>query len=142
MENQYKTLLIIDDDERTCLMLTRMFNALGYSTHEATNGEQALKIMSDFRVDCILLDLVMPELSGFDMLCLLKTYTGPTPIPIIMMTANIDPKVRGQAFSAGVDHFLTKPFSIDELENIINAVTQAQTKPGKIKLIQSFAPAN
>jgi len=132
-------ILIIDDDLDTLKLVGLMLEREGYEIIVASNGVQGLAKAASDRPDLILLDVMMPDLDGYEVARRLKDDPQLAPIPIIMFTAKsmIDDKVKG--FEVGVDDYLTKPTHPAELSAHIKAilarVTQAQpypAEPGKV----------
>ena len=80
----------------------------GFSIKEVNNGEEALSAAVDFKPDLILLDAMMPKISGFDVLDILRNTPATANIRIIMLTALSQPKDKERAESLGVDDYLVK----------------------------------
>ncbi|MCY6372118.1 response regulator transcription factor [Clostridium ganghwense] len=110
MEN--KKILIIEDEEAIADLIDYGLKKEGFNTKVANNGEDGLKFGNEFNPDLILLDLMLPDISGFDV-C--RKITQTKNIPIIMLTAKSDitDKILGLEF--GADDYITKPFDIREV---------------------------
>ena len=116
IENQLKsTILIVDDDLVAIEMLKGILDDEGYRTLVATTGETAIAICQQTAPDLILLDVLMPDLNGFETCRRLKTQETTREIPVIFMTAltATDDKVEG--FKVGGVDYVTKPLAIDEV---------------------------
>jgi len=109
------TLLIVDDDERNSRVLEAQLRAEGYRTLYASSGEAALEQLRTELPDLILLDVMMPGMSGFELAGRLKQDERTKNIPIIMVTALEDRESRLNALHHGAEEFLTKPVDRAEL---------------------------
>lgn len=108
-------ILIVDDDPMSCLLLHDLLTSEGYTNlATAPDGEVALKRVAEEAPDLILMDVMMPGLSGFDVCKRLKDNPKTVSIPIVMVTALNDRDTRLQGLQMGANDFLTKP--IDEAE--------------------------
>jgi len=103
--------LIVDDSPFILRMLTFLLRKEGMDVLEATNGVEALEKMQGTRPDLVFLDVMMPEMNGFDVLQTMKKDPVMKSIPVIMITAKGQDTDRQRAESLGVDDFITKPFS-------------------------------
>ncbi len=116
--------LIIDDDVDTLKLVGLMLERQGYEIAVASNGTIGLKKAADLKPELILLDVMMPDLDGYEVTKRLRSDPALAHIPIIMFTAKtmVDDKVAG--FEAGVDDYLTKPTHPAELTAHVKAVLQ------------------
>ena len=105
--NQKKILLVEDDDALASVYATR-FDAEGFSVKRVPNGEEALAATLEFRPDIILLDVMMPKVSGFDVLDILRNTPDTANIRVIMLTALSQDSDRQRAKDLGVDDYLVK----------------------------------
>ncbi len=108
-------ILIIDDDVDTLRLVGLMLQRQGYQITAASNGEQGLAKAFDERPDLILLDVMMPDMDGYEVARRLRKNPATVSIPILMFTAKtqLDDKVAG--FEVGADDYLIKPFAFAEL---------------------------
>lgn len=115
-------ILVVDDDIDTLRLVGLMLQRQGYQIVAANNGRQALTMAQFEKPDIILLDIMMPDMDGYEVCRQLRSNTGTASIPIIMFTAKsqVDDKVSG--FEAGADDYLTKPTQPRELFAHIKAV--------------------
>ena len=115
-------ILIIDDDVDTVRLVGLMLQRQGYQISAATNGEQGLAKAFEERPDVILLDVMMPDMDGYEVTRRLRKNPTTKDTPILMFTAKtqLDDKVTG--FEAGVDDYLTKPTHPAELQAHIHAL--------------------
>jgi DNA-binding response OmpR family regulator len=103
-----KKILLVEDDEALAGVYKSRLQMEGFETREVNNGEQALSAALDFKPDLILLDAMMPKISGFDVLDILRNTPETANIRIIMLTALSQPKDKERAESLGVDDYLVK----------------------------------
>jgi two-component system, chemotaxis family, chemotaxis protein CheY len=89
---------------------------------EAQNGKEALRILKEEEVGLIICDLLMPEMSGMELLQACKDDPEMSQIPFIMVTAEAQKKAVMEAIKAGVDHYITKPFTPERLQEAISKV--------------------
>lgn len=102
-----KILLVEDDDALASVYLTRL-EAEGFNVKRAPNGEEALATAVQYKPDLILLDVMMPKVSGFDVLDILRNTPETTNVKVIMLTALSQESDRQRAESLGVDDYLVK----------------------------------
>ena len=114
-------IMVVDDDADTVTILTRYLQREGFVTLEALSGAQCLKLVGEHPVDVILLDLMMPEMDGFEVARALKNNPATAEIPIIMVTARDDIEARAEGMRLGVSDFLAKPVFRRQLANRIRA---------------------
>ena len=114
--------LIVEDDPATSKSLELMLKAAGMVVDTAGMGEDGLEIGRLYEYDIILLDIVLPDISGFDVLKRLRAARNNTPVLILSGLSGADKRVKGLGF--GADDFLTKPFDRAELLARIQAVVR------------------
>jgi CheY-like chemotaxis protein len=114
-------IMVVDDDPDTVTILARYLRREGFATLEALSGPQCLKLVGEHHVDVILLDLMMPEMDGFEVVRALKSDPATAEIPIIMVTARDDIESRSEGMRVGVSDFLAKPVFRKQLANRIKA---------------------
>lgn len=115
----YKKILIIEDEVSISDLLSYSLRKEGFITQVAPNGEQGLKLIAEFNPHLILLDLMLPDMSGFEV-C--KRVTNEYIIPIIMITAKSDTVDKILGMELGADDYITKPFDIREVIVRIKAI--------------------
>ena len=115
-----KRLLIIDDEKDFVDTLTERLEAKGYEIIKAFDGIDGLNKAHAARPDLILLDIMMPEMSGFDVCEKLKVDEQYKNIPIIMLTAKFQPSDIEFGKEMGAEAYLTKPIELDELSSKIS----------------------
>lgn len=103
-----KKILLVEDDEALAGVYKSRLEIEGFETYWVSNGEDALVEARKFRPDLILLDAMMPKISGFDVLDILRNTPETANIHVIMLTALSQPKDKERAESLGVDDYLVK----------------------------------
>lgn len=107
-------ILVVDDLPRNIRLLEALLAPRGYKVIAAGSGGEALERIASERVDLVLLDVVMPEMSGFEVCRRLRTDESTRFLPVVMITASGD-QDKANAIEAGADDFITKPFDQAEL---------------------------
>jgi|SRR5579884_2746817 len=115
MDGNKQRLLVVDDDDMNLDMLARRLERHGYEVERAGNGPQALQFLRFNHVDLVLLDHQMPEITGLEVLRLLRQRHSATELPVIMVTAANDPKTVREAATLGANDFITKPLDMMKL---------------------------
>ena len=103
-----KKILLVEDDEALANVYRSRLDIEGFETRWVGNGEDALAIAIEFKPDLILLDVMMPKISGFDVLDILRNTPETANIHVIMLTALSQPKDKERAENLGVDDYLVK----------------------------------
>ncbi len=121
MNNKKQRILVVDDERDLCEILQFNLEAAGYQTDAAHSGEEALK-KEISQYDLVLLDVMMPGMSGFDVARRIKQDKALHAIPIIFLTALGDEHDKLQGFDLGADDYISKPFSVREVLARVKAV--------------------
>lgn len=108
-------ILIVDDEEKNLKLMGIMLKNYGYSHETAKNGIEALEKMKEFSPDLIFLDIMMPEMDGYEVCRRLKGDPSTRNIPIVMVTALADEESKIKGLESGANDFLTKPINSSEL---------------------------
>ena len=103
-----KKILLVEDDVSLIEVYKSRFELEGFDTREVNNGEQALSVALEYKPDLIVLDAMMPKISGFDVLDILRNTPETANIKIVMLTALSQPKDKERAEDLGVDEYLVK----------------------------------
>jgi len=109
------TILIVDDEPYMIRLLQHHIERGGYRMIKAVNGREALERIYSARPQLVLMDVMMPEINGLEVLAELRRDPGMKDLPVIIMTTNAQRFTREEAEAAGVSAFLTKPFSPTQL---------------------------
>ncbi|MBL8077387.1 MAG: response regulator [Anaerolineales bacterium] len=130
-------ILIVDDDVDTLRLVGLMLQKIGYQISAASNGEQGLAKAFEERPDLILLDVMMPDMDGYEVTRRLRKNPATSSTPILMFTAKtqLDDKVVG--FEVGADDYLTKPTHPTELQSHIKALLARAPKSGEVADIKT-----
>jgi CheY-like chemotaxis protein len=110
-----KSILVVDDNEDVARITARLLTAKGYAVRTACNGARALALVAEQAPDCILLDIMMPEMSGTEVLNRLKQESATATIPVILVTAKTRDEDVLSGYKEGADYYITKPFSAQQL---------------------------
>jgi FixJ family two-component response regulator len=116
------SIAVIDDDESVREAMIGQLRSLGYLTKGFASADEFLKSNRLMITSCVIADVQMPGMSGLALYGHLAA--GRNPIPTILITAYPDDQVRARALSAGIRHYLVKPFSEKELLDSITDVTR------------------
>lgn len=114
-----KTILVVDDEVKILEIVEAYLKKDGFQVYTATDGEAALDIFKKEKIHLVVLDLMLPKLSGEEVCRKIRTFSE---VPIIMLTAKADEEDKLQGLAIGADDYLTKPFSARELVGRINAL--------------------
>ena len=113
--NGKKKILIVDDDEKNLKLLGSLLEFYNYDYKEARNGVEALEKTDSYKPDLIILDIMMPEMDGYEACKRLKADPVTQNIPVVIITALSDKESRIDGLNAGANDFLTKPVDKNEL---------------------------
>jgi DNA-binding response OmpR family regulator len=114
-----KTILVVDDEKRLRDMLHAYLVQEGFRVVTAADGQEAMFIARDQRPDLIILDLMMPEMGGYEFL---RSHSRERDTPVIVLTARLEENDKVLGLELGADDYVTKPFSLRELTARVRAV--------------------
>jgi putative two-component system response regulator len=117
-------ILIVDDSEDNRLLLSSQLKMQGYQILQAEDGHEGIEMVKRERPDLVLLDIMMPGMSGFEVCSRLKSDPQTAGIPIIIVTALRDVEYRIQGIEAGADEFLSRPHHREELMVRVRSLLQ------------------
>jgi CheY-like chemotaxis protein len=121
-EGPRKKVLVVDDVAANRAMAVDMLSQLGFEVVEADNGREALNKAQATRPDCILMDIVMPEMDGLEATRRLRQLPGLDKVPIIVMSASASGSDECKSLAAGANAFLPKPIDVDKLLILITTL--------------------
>jgi len=121
-----KKILVVDDEDDILHFLELVLEEKGYDVITASGGHEALTRAQMDKPDLVLLDIMMPQMDGWEVLKLLRVDEETTRIPVAMLSARIEAKDRVQGLQEGAIDYICKPFSLQELFEKIDAIFQAQ----------------
>ncbi len=119
-------ILVIDDEVQNLELMESMLESGGYDAYRARGGEEGLRLAREMHPDLILLDLMMPGLSGFEVCACIKSNAVTGSIPVLFVTALDQMADKERAMAAGGDDFLTKPFQRTELLARVEALLRVR----------------
>ncbi len=118
-----KTLLIIEDDVVTRDLLQLVFEYDGFNCIQAENGAVGLTLLEEVKFDLIILDNVMPKMTGLEFMAHQRRSSQTPDIPIIMITGLLNEDIREQATKLGVYAIIGKPYDLGELRALVNQLS-------------------
>jgi DNA-binding response OmpR family regulator len=120
-----KKILVVDDKPELRTLLKSYFGQEGFQVVSATNGQEALFVARQEKPDVIILDLMMPEMDGYEFI---RVFSREADTPVIVLTAKIEENDKVLGLELGADDYVTKPFSPRELTARVRAVLRRTTK--------------
>src|SRR4029450_9068607 len=136
-------ILVIEDEPANIQTLSTLLKERGYQINIATNGRQALEVLQRIRPDLILLDIMMPEMDGFETCRRIKASTACGEIPIIFLTAKTDTADIVRGFELGAVDYVAKPFNTHELLARVNThLTMDHLRKENERLLLNILPAS
>jgi CheY-like chemotaxis protein len=116
-----KTILIVDDDTRNIFALAATLKSKGYQVVSCPGAEEAIDLLkSGKNADIVLLDMMMPDMDGYEALPLIKAINNLNELPVIAVTAQAMPGDREKCIAAGADDYLAKPIDVDKLMQLLH----------------------
>jgi CheY-like chemotaxis protein len=112
-------ILVVDDEPLVRSMMCDGLQASGYLAVAASSGEEALQVVKAERPACILLDIMMPDVDGYDTCAALKADSQTASIPVLLVSATTDARVMDQAKRVGAATVLRKPVPMGELQRAV-----------------------
>lgn len=125
-------ILIVDDEIKIREVVSEYAKASGYECDQASNGKDAVEMVYERNYDCVILDIMMPELDGFSACKKIKAIRN---VPVIMLSARTEEDDKLFSFDIGVDDYVTKPFSPKELMARIKVVCERNSNRSNEKYI-------
>ena len=125
-------ILIVEDNRDLVQVLTEGFNELEFSVDSAYDGIEGLNKIRNNDYDCVVLDIMLPEMDGYELIGRMREEGKDT--PVIMLTAKDSIEDRVEGLNRGADDYLVKPFDFRELVARVNAVTRRRTEPKRTVL--------
>lgn len=119
-----KRILVIDDEVKFCAVMSAFLQTRGYDVATASSSNEALAQLEVFQPEVVLMDVVMPGLTGLELLKLVRDRAFPP--RVIMVTATDEEQVAQQAMQDGAEAFMVKPVNFDALDRLISRIWPAQ----------------
>lgn len=126
-------LLIVEDDITTNEAICEYMQSAGHTTFSAFDGEQGLKIVKERPIDLVVLDIMLPKITGLEVL---KELRVKSQIPVLMLTALDDESIQASSFDEEADDYITKPFSMLLLGKRVTALLRRSGKTSELHQIQ------
>ena len=124
-----KKILAVDDEKHIVRLVQINLQKAGYEVATASTGREALERVGEFGPDLIVMDVMMPEMDGFEALKKLKENPATREIPVIMLTAKAQDADVFRGWQSGADLYLTKPFNPAELLSFVKRLLVSQETP-------------
>jgi CheY-like chemotaxis protein len=115
-----KTIMVVDDNPDIITIVKTILEGRGFTVFSASSGPELLNLLPTQKADLIILDIMMPEMDGLEVLTRLKGKTETATIPVILLTAKVQYEDVLGGYKLGADYYITKPFTSTQLVNGIN----------------------
>ncbi|MCB4791891.1 MAG: diguanylate cyclase [Elusimicrobia bacterium] len=132
-------ILIVDDEPKNIELLEAQLVPQGYEVVKAASGQEALEKLSGIQIDLVLLDIMMPRMSGFEVLKELRSDEKTHLIPVVMVTALNETEDRIKALEAGCDDFISKPFDKHELLIRVKSLLKVKSLHDEVDEAREYA---
>ncbi len=116
---QKKTILIVDDNDDIITTYRVVLDRMGFEVAVARNGIECLEMIGEVEPDLVLLDVLLPGLSGSEVCRSIKDTARTTDIPVIAITASVSGETRKRMSEVGADDFLLKPIDVSDINRVI-----------------------
>ncbi|MDN5397617.1 response regulator [Chryseobacterium carnipullorum] len=114
-----KKILIVDDDPRNIFALKLTLKSRGYQIESCTMAQEAIQILKEQAIDIVLMDMMMPEMDGYEAIRMMRNTPSMSEIPVIAVTAQAMPEDRQKCIDAGAQDYVSKPIDVDQLMTAI-----------------------
>ena len=121
---EQKTIVIVEDEPDTAEMFAEMMRLAGYRVQKSLGGARAISLISEMRPAAVLLDIMMPDVSGMDVLHFLQRDPRLSHIPVVIVSAKSMPSDMREGIDAGASFYLTKPVSYADLKGAVDGAVQ------------------
>lgn len=128
MSKNGASILVVDDEREIVRALHRALKAHGYSVHTASSGEEAVEAISALRPDLVLLDLLLPGMSGLEVCRRVRAASN---VPIIVLSVKDAERDKVEALDLGADDYVAKPFGIDEVLARVRVALRRAVQPAE-----------
>ena len=112
--------MVVDDNPDIITIVKTILEGKGFNVLSASSGQELLNLLQGQKPDLIILDIMMPEMDGLEVLSRLKAVTETASIPVILLTAKVQYEDVLGGYKLGADYYITKPFTSTQLVNGIN----------------------
>ena len=131
-------ILIVDDEPEIVALVAYHLTMAGYRTLSAVNGAEAVQTARQNGISLLILDLLLPDMSGFDVLERIRAHPNPQNAPCLMLSALREDTDRIRGLSVGADDYLTKPFNPDELVLRVGAILRRARGPRMLDDVETI----
>jgi two-component system, OmpR family, response regulator len=133
VDNGPRRVLVVEDESAINELVATVLRYEGFTVERATGGREALEVIEHFRPDLVVLDVMLPDLDGFEVQR--RIAASGSRLPVLFLTARdrVEDRVRG--LTLGGDDYVTKPFSLEELVARVRAVLRRAYGPGSSRLV-------
>ena len=115
-----RTIMVVDDNPDIVTIVKTILEVKGYVVQSAFSGQEVLSLLKEQKPDLIILDVMMPQMDGLEVLTRLKGDAGTASIPVILLTAKVQYEDVLGGYKMGADYYITKPFTSTQLMTGIN----------------------
>lgn len=122
MKNDKHTVLLVDDSATNNLLLQVVFEQNSFAVEVAFSGKDALKILKRKHIDVVLLDLMMPGMSGFEVLTAIKENPDTKSIPVLIVSADSERDDADKALAMGAEFYFEKPLQLNEIVEKVKSI--------------------
>ncbi|NOT25350.1 MAG: response regulator transcription factor [Acidobacteria bacterium] len=133
-------ILIAEDDHDIAELISHYLTKAGWSVHVAPTGDKALAYVRNHEVDVVILDLMLPGMSGFDVCQALRSERATANLPVLMVTARTEEHDRVKGLELGADDYISKPFSPNELVARVRAVVRRTRRADPTEQVLTLGP--
>lgn len=117
-----KRILVVDDELDLLDLIELILTNEGYDIHKAQNGKEAINLAGKNDYDIVIMDIMMPEMDGWETIKAIRADKKNVNIPIIMLTCRDNSQDKYYAIQEGIEDYITKPFTPNHLVNVINDI--------------------
>ncbi len=122
-----KKILVVDDDPVVRLLITEFLSAQGYEVLTVESGSECIDTISFKKPDVVVLDLLMPEMNGIEVLKRLRGNPSTAAVPIVMMSSDFDTESITNSYNLSADGYVQKPFGMRDILSAVEDVTTEQS---------------
>ena len=123
-----KTILIVEDNEKNMKLARDILQAKGYTTLEAVNGEEGVRMAFEHKPDMVLMDIQLPDINGIEAFTRIRANAGTAHVPVVAFTASVTVNDRSRIGDAGFDGFLSKPINLKEFVETVRKTLESGRK--------------
>ena len=122
MLNEDVQIIVIDDDPNLLMLLSKMLARIGVPPDTAQSGTEGLKLLAEKSFDLLILDLMLPDMNGFDILGEIRKDSQYDEMPVLILSALADPDTISKGLELGADGYLTKPYLPNTLTSRVRSI--------------------